>query len=71
MGDVELAVGLAVEEDGLDVALAVADAGGLDLEGAAVRQREPGVGDVGRTKHVLVRAGADGVEAEGAEDVPG
>ena len=71
VGEVGLGEGFAVEAHLLDVAVAVADFGGFDFECLAVGKGDFEVGEVRGTEDVLSAAWADGIEAHGAEEIPG
>ena len=71
MSKIEFSVRHAVKPDFLDVAVAFADERGLDFEGPAVREGKLHIRKIRRAKYILVRARADGIEAQRREDVPG
>ena len=71
MGEIEPVERLAVKLDGLDVTLGVAHSGSLYFKRLSVRQFQFGIGKIRRSYHILVGTGADGIESEHAEDIPG
>ena len=70
MGDVVLRIGFAIEGDALDVDVLRRGFRRKEAEGLSVLQGQHGFAERGACQGVIRRTGADGIEAEGGEDVP-